>query len=292
MQMFFKFFERFIYFFFDVQYDWEIGFVKQNISDYIFSTKKSKVKWLKMPRNVFWADPFILYRNSQYYVFYEELNKNQGYGTINCMVFDSTIKMLSNDIVIDEGVHFSFPYLIEDGKDIYMLPETSLKNELALYKAIDFPLIWEKQSVLLNLPAMDSIVFREGGYWYLLYSDANRDDGSLFYRKSKDLVISWELIEEVLISKSFHNTRSAGNVIKYKDQLYRPTQKCDNYYGEAVVLNIIDFGNNKLNEEEVKLIHYNNRFVKGFHTISSCKNITFVDRRRYRLFFNNFRKIF
>lgn len=289
MLMFFKFIERLIYFFFDVQYDWEIGFLKMSVEDYVFSSKRKKIKWLKMPRDVFWADPFILYRNSQYYVFYEELNKNKGYGTINCMVFDSSMKMLSNDIVIDEGVHFSFPYLIEEGKDIYMLPETSLKNELALYKAIDFPLIWEKQSVLLNLPAMDSIVFREGGYWHLLYSDANRDDGSLFYRKSKDLVISWEPIEEVLISKSFHNTRSAGNVVKYNDQLYRPTQKCDNYYGESIVINKINL--NELVESEFKVIDNNHYFIKGFHTLSFVKNVIFVDRRRYRLYFNWFKKI-
>ena len=290
--MFFKFFERFIYFFFDVQYDWEIGFVKQNISDYIFSAKKSKVKWLKMPRNVFWADPFVLFKNNKYYVYYEELDKNKGYGTINCMVFDQKMKVLSNDIVIDDGIHFSFPYLIEEGGEIYMLPETSKKNELALYKAIEFPLRWEKESVMLELPAMDSILFKEEGSWHLLYSDANRDDGSLFYRKSNDLNVSWGYQEEFFLRKDLNNTRAAGGIINFKGKRYRPTQKCDIYYGEAVVLNEIDFSNNQLKENEVKLIHYNNRFVRGFHTISSCENVTFVDRRRYRLFFNYFRNLF
>ena len=57
-------------------------------------------------------------------------------------------------------------------------------------------------------------------------------------------------------------------------------------------MNKIDFSNIPLKEEEVKLIHYNNRFVKGFHTLSFAKNITFVDRRRYRLYFNWFKKVF
>ena len=54
--MFFNQLTRLKYLFFNVQNDWEIGF-KETLHNPNLNLEN--IKWVKMPKNVYYADPFI-----------------------------------------------------------------------------------------------------------------------------------------------------------------------------------------------------------------------------------------
>lgn len=52
-----------------------------------------------------------------------------------------------------------------------MLPEGSGSGRLTLYRATQFPLVWEEERVLLPRPLVDASLVEWQGRWYLLASD-------------------------------------------------------------------------------------------------------------------------
>ena len=52
--------------------------------------------------------------------------------------------------VLEEPWHLSYPFLIEWGGDIWMIPESSTNRDIAIYRAVDFPLKWERHAVLVE----------------------------------------------------------------------------------------------------------------------------------------------
>jgi len=291
--MFSKTIERLKYFFFDVENDWEIGFSKVPIEHFL-SNNQPKMNWLKMPRNVFWADPFGMHLEDKYFVFYEEFNKIKDYGTINCLVLNKQFEIIENKVIIDEGVHFSFPYLFQWKGEYYMLPETCQKNEISLYKSSNFPFEWKQEKVLLKIPGMDNVLFHHSGKWWLVYSSANSETESIYYaRSNNDLLGDWEKCEEQIVHGSLYNSRSGGSVFEHKDELFRIMQNCTDSYGQSVVINkIVNLSETDFREEAIKEIKLTSYLNTGFHTISKCGSISLIDRRRERLFIKPIGKMF
>ena len=73
-------------------------------------------------------------------------------------------------MVLEEQFHLSYPYIFEHEDRVYMIPETNEANEIRLYQAVDFPLIWELKQVLMqNVSAVDTSIFAN-----MLLRNANR----------------------------------------------------------------------------------------------------------------------
>ena len=291
--MFSKLIERIKYFFFDVENDWEIGFSKVPI-DYFLAKKQPPMHWFKMPRNVFWADPFGIYKEDKYFVFYEEFNKSKEYGTINCLMLNNQFEIIDNKVVIDEGIHFSFPYVFEFKGEYFMLPETCQKNEISLYKSTHFPFEWKQEKVILNIPGMDNMLFYHSQKWWLIYSSADSEKESIYYvRSNEDLFTDWEKCNEQIVYGSLYNSRSGGSVFEHENELYRIMQNCTDSYGQSVVINkIVNLSETDFREEAIKEIKLTSYLNTGFHTISKCGSISFIDRRRERLFLKPIGKMF
>jgi hypothetical protein len=234
---------------------------------------------------VFRADPFGIEVEDFYYLFYEEYNKITAYGTINCMVLNKQFDILDDKVVIDESIHFSYPYIFRYQGDFYILPETYKKNELAIYKAINFPFDWKREKCLLKEPCMDSVLFFKDNMWWLIYSKFDYNADNYFIRSNKNFIEGWEDCREYEISGSRYNSRCGGSIFENEETLYRVTQNCTDFYGQSVVINKINILSlPEYSETPVREININKGIVAGFHTISSCSQIVFIDRRRRRLF--------
>ncbi|CAH2041889.1 unnamed protein product [Thlaspi arvense] len=67
---------------------------------------------------------------------------------------------------LDEDWHLSYPYVFDYNGQIYMLPEGSAKGELRLYRALNFPLQWTLEKVIMKKPLVDpSLINHNGKYW-------------------------------------------------------------------------------------------------------------------------------
>lgn len=285
--MFSKLKERFTYFFFEVEEDWQIGIAKQSVDEFIETGSNSVISWLPKSRNVFQADPFCIQVNDKYYLFYEEYDKQKKYGYIRCRVYSKALQIIADEVIIDEGIHFSFPLVIPYKGQYYMLPETIAKGRLVMYKAVDDTLLnWEEYKTILNKPCMDSIMFLHNGSWWLFYSKADINGNNVFYiRNAPDMFADWGQCEEVAIQAGSRNARSAGNVVVNKGEVYRLAQNCARIYGESVVVNQINnLSLHNYSETEVGEIKLPPPYNIAFHTISGCGNITLVDGKRRVLY--------
>ena len=276
--MYFKLKERIKYFFCEIKYDWEIGIYNNSIESFITDKEREKnIDWIPLPPNCFYADPFGIIHENKKYIFFEEFNYDQSYGLISYLVLNNDNQVLEKQIIIDEEIHFSFPQIIKYNNHIYIMPETCQKGKLSVYQAEEFPNKWKEKHTLLNLPCVDSVLFEKNRIWYLFYSNATIGN-KCFLRTNDNPFENWESQTEIVINESDYNSRNGGEMLNYKNEIYRVTQNCTSSYGESIVLNKFNFQEN----HEEKFMELK---MKGnFHTLNKLgTDKVLVDRRIEKL---------
>jgi len=141
-----------------------------------------------------------------------------------------------------------------------MMPEGSKKGELRLYRAVQFPLKWELEKVLLSKPLIDSFIIEYNGYHWLFGSDFSafgaKKNGELEIWYSNSPLGPWKPHKQNPVhntDKSF-GARNAGRPFIYKGDLYRTGQDCGETYGRRVRLfKVMVLTTEKFEEIEVPL---------------------------------------
>lgn len=264
--------------------DWEIGIIKNNDFDF-FDFQSNNIKWFSCKNLYFEADPFAIERNGLIYLFYEEFSRKKNYGIICCSVLNNHLKIIEKRIILDDGMHKSFPFIFIVEGELYMMPESVSMNNLNVYKCIDFPFQWRLHKTILNSPCSDAIIFSKDYEWYLLYTLGNseNENKNLYLRKNNNPFNDWELSDEKLIKTDLQSARNAGNLISIENKLIRVSQDCSVRYGNKVVLNeILEINSIRYNEIKFSEIHFNRKGIYGPHTLNRTENFTFLDRQRKR----------
>ena len=123
-----------------------------------------KNKWRKIipDSKVFQADPFIVYKDEKYYVFYEELKFENWHGYLRAAELDvENGKLINDKIILKLEHHLSFPNVFEEDGVFYMTPECADSHRVDLFECTDFPYSWEKKQTLLdNIQAVDSTLLK------------------------------------------------------------------------------------------------------------------------------------
>ena len=257
-----------------------------DISDDL-STNFSIFKKIIPPKDRFWADPFIVYKNEKYYVFFEEFVYSEKIGHISLIKIDKNGNHSKPETVIELPFHLSYPFIFEFQKNYYFIHASLSKNRASvdLFKCTNFPYKWEFYKELIpNTPLVDTTLFYHKNKWWLFACVANNDGTSL----SKNLVLyyndslinnSWISHPQNPIISDISKARPAGNIFNIQDKIIRPSQNCSKYYGYGLCFNEII----KLTETEYeeKLIEsfkpkLNDDFI-GIHTFNRKNNLTIVD---------------
>lgn len=195
------------------------------------------VPWNVLPDPVdhFYADPFPIHWQGRDYLFFEDLDHKTEKGIIAAVAFDEHGRPGPTMPVIEEPWHLSYPFLIERGGELFMIPESSVRREVALYRAVDFPLKWERHAVLVQgVEAADATIVEHGG---LLYLFAVVRDGVGGYSDTlgiwwaEDLLGPWRPHAQNPVLVDDRTARPAGNFVRQGGQLYRPVQDCRRGYG-------------------------------------------------------------
>lgn len=249
------------------------------------STSFFQFKKMLPPRDRFWADPHIIMRNDKYYIFIEELLYSNNKGYIAVIIMDENGEYSKPVKVLEKDYHLSYPYLIEDNGELYMIPETRSNKKIELYKCIDFPLKWELEKTLIdNISAVDAtILIKDNIYW--LFANVVRNDGAssldeLFLFSSDKLVSdNWIAHPQNPIVSDVKSSRPAGNFFTYNNKLYRPSQNGSKRYGYGMKINeVIEFDKNIYKEKIVDDIYPNwDKKLIATHTINSVDNLTVID---------------
>ena len=256
----------------------------------LFSTDFSKFKKIIPPKDRFWADPHVIKKNDRYYIFIEELIYTENKGFISVIEMDNLGNYKDSVKVLETDYHLSFPFIIEDQGEIYMIPESKQNNNIYLYKCVDFPYKWELEIILMeNVKAVDTVViFKNKKYW--LFTNMVENEGSSYYDDlylfSSDTLVSnkWKPHPENPIVSDVKNARMAGKLFVLNDNIYRPSQNCSNHYGYGMQINkVIELNETSYIEETICSINPDwDKNIRSTHSITNVDNLTVIDAQYKR----------
>ena len=123
---------------------------------------------------------------------------------------------------------------------IYMMPESSSKGELRLYRALKFPLQWTLYKVIMKKPLVDAFIINYDGKYWLFGSDHSgfgaSKNGQLEIWYGSSPLGPWKPHKNnpiYNVEKSF-GARNGGRPFFYNGNLYRIGQDCGETYGKGV----------------------------------------------------------
>lgn len=222
------------------------------------------------------ADPFLIYDNSTFYMFFEIYSSITFKGNIGLAESNDGFNWTYKQIVLDESFHLSYPCVFKYNNEYYMIPETAATHSIRLYKAHDFPYNWSFEKTLINgRDFVDSTIFYYNYTWWLFTETIN--DYSLHLYFSDSPLDTWiEHPRSPIISQDANISRPGGNVILYDNRIFRYAQDDYPSYGnqvwafEITELTKEDYHEKRISDKPI-LKGYNNWNELGMHQISICK---------------------
>ena len=271
---------------------WHIGIVKTPIASFLESETQPDVQWLvDLPRTRFFSDPFAIKRGNEIVILFEDFDQLSFRGRISAVRSNDNGCTFSDAMpvkgsVFDASVHKAYPYLLEHEGEVYCVPETWEANEIALYRATDFPLKWERVGPLLEgVGGVDATPFEYEGRWWMFY--ARRENGSnlkLYLASAPRLKGPWSPHPQNPVKTDIGSARPGGTPFVHNGTLYRPAQHSTHTYGGGIIIHKVV----KLTEteyEETQFRHLrptgHGRYSAGFHTLAAAGDMCVVDGKRF-----------
>lgn len=207
---------------------------------------KRDIKRLWQPKPVLYqADSFLFVKDDTLYLFFE-LQHWDDPGAI-AMVKTRNLKSWTEPVVVlRQPFHLSFPFVFEEGGEVYMVPESQESDAIHLFRADNAELTaFAKVRTLLHQERTegthynlnDSHVFVRDGKYYL-FTSYQKD--WMYYQ---ELYVADDLLKGEFrrhpcspICTSNEYGRNGGSLIDFGGQLLRVTQDCHADYGDNVSL--------------------------------------------------------
>lgn len=199
---------------------------------------------IRPPRDRFYADPFAIEEQGRHYIFIEDYRYALRKGLISHMEIDDQGNCSPAVTILEAAYHLSYPFLFRWEGQIYMMPETSAARRVEVYRAVEFPLRWERHAVIMdNVVGYDPTLLEHDGRFWLFISGVLKHGG-----ENNDLSVfwadhpfgRWHAHPENPVVSDVRRARPAGAIFQTKGELYRPGQDCSVIYGRAVTLNRIE----------------------------------------------------
>ena len=262
--------------------EWNVGIMPEPIDGTLRAGGKRSIQWLPARRGAWAADPFGIERDGELHVLFEDFSRQVNRGVISHVAIGADGAVSDPEVVLDVGVHASYPFLIEREGTVFMLPETSAAGELVLYEAVEFPRRWRRVKTLLpGVPAVDASVVEHEGCWWMFAGILGRGQNhTLFVWHAPDLMGPWTGHAANPVKTDARSTRSGGTPFVVEGRLFRPSQDCSRRYGGRVVLNRVDIITPTIfTERPVKALvpRRGSPYPHGLHTISAAGGRTLID---------------
>lgn len=274
---------------------WQVGIVPAPITTLTdpaaLAALRGRITWLPDPGPWrYLADPFALRRGNETHVFVEAFDYRTKHAVIELHEFDVGLVWRGKNTALSQPFHLSYPFLIEDGGEVFMIPESHARGEIALYRARKFPGGWVRETPLLrNLPGAEASVIRHGGRWWMFFTIVGpkaRDQRELHVAYAEKLTGAWTLYHQNPVIKDRAGARPGGTpFIGAGGKLILPVQDCSRTYGGAV--RFVQFTRLLPDGIETEylpgaltgdLVSSSHR--DGLHTLSACGAITLIDSKR------------
>lgn len=293
---------------------WIIGIFRGDIKDLIRSkTFNPDIKWLPIrSSDTFYADPFIVNtENGHIKILLEDFSFEKFYGKIALTTLNTDLKQIDHKILLDTQQHISYPFIFTENNRTYVMPEAGRSGKLSCYEYDPLKESLKFVQNIIDQPLYDSSILKHGNKYWIFGTLSEVDI-------VKDIITDYKLCvfssDKLLgpyvphignpVKSGLNGARQAGNFIEVDGVLYRPTQNCENQYGESITINkITELNEFNVVEEPYMTIRIDrrNRHNYGMHTIHTINakdDIIIVDGERWtfspfiqmRTYFRNMRR--
>lgn len=266
---------------------WTIAFRRKNRDECLLDNLKKDFKLIPNTWRYWCADPHLFEYEGHTYIFAELYDRVLRRGVIGCCEIVEE-KVTPWKVVLKMPYHLSYPHLIQNELGIYMIPESYVAKEIAVFQAKEFPYKWEKLAVLKdNFVAVDSTLLMNNAQDMMLTLEF---DGNNEYFKRFFFDEQKNIISEELLAENDMNKRPAGNLFEWSEKLIRPAQDCSAGYGSA--LNFYEVTNleyNAYREELIKKIKPSDiktnckDIPQGIHTYNQNEQYEVIDLKHYEI---------
>jgi len=247
------------------------GFVPQGFRD------------VSSPAGSQFADPMVVKDNGRNWLFVEELPDGTSKGRLSVLELGADGGIGKPVPILEQPYHLSYPFVFRDGREFFMIPETSANHDIQLYRTTRFPFEWKLEKVLCsNVRAVDTTPVLLDGIWYF-FTTSSRLGNETFLFWSHSLDGEWHYHPRNPICSDVRRARGAGPLFRHHGALIRPGQDCSILYGYAIALNrVLRISPTDYAEELVEMIYP--KWRKGLlatHTLSSNDAFEVIDGLRY-----------
>ncbi len=261
--------------------EWNVGFVEGGPRA-VLSGEPLRVRWLPQPAPLtFLADPFLVERDGLRVLFVEEFSYERNRGVIDALVLDELGAVTRRVRALDLATHLSYPYPVEVDGELYLMPENCAAREVALYRCVRFPDLWERETVVLPFDAVDTTMFAHEGRWWAFctrYSHGSTLALHAFHAASPRGPWEPHALNPIVVDVAC--ARPGGTPFVVDGVLYRPGQDCTHAYGAGVVIARVDeLTPTAYRETVVRRLDGREfgRYADGVHTVSVCGETVAVD---------------
>lgn len=185
------------------------------------------------------ADPFLWEAGGRQYLLFEEVAVGQARGRLACCELSRDGSCSEMKIILERPYHLSYPCVVPQHGELFLLPETAEANRVDLYRFSRFP--WEVELVaspVSGAALVDTTPVFVEGQWYFFTTTIEPFVETLLF-SSPRLEGPWNLHPVNPVSSSVRSCRSAGQLFWKDGRLFRPTQDCSVQYGYAISVNEI-----------------------------------------------------
>lgn len=257
---------------------WTIGFVEETIDD-VISGKPYHVQWLKVPTDCWYADPFVLKVTDEIIeLLVEEWSYEEGKGSITKLKIDKAAnKIIDRKNILRLDTHLSFPAVYQTDDGVFICPENSKSKSLNVYKYDE-----QRESVtfykcISKLPLDDAVMTDLLGERLLFATHGVNANGNVLdvyiWNPENDI---FDKYSSVLFNENI--ARMAGHFFSHNGQIFRPAQVCNNSYGQAVSLQVVEKKDGIITMKEIRrLISTHKHLSNGMHTFNYSQGVIVVD---------------
>lgn len=231
----------------------------------------------------YWGDPFVVDREGKQFVFVEEKIYSTGRAHIACLELSAEGRLLSHRRVLEREYHLSYPFIIERGDEMLMIPESAANRTVDLYRCVRFPDQWQLARTLLNdIYAVDATLLEHGGRTWLFANVKDEGRSSLnalhLFWADDPLAAEWHPHPRNPVVRDIASARPAGRIFLEDGALIRPSQDSSRRYGGALRFNrITTLDEMDYREEFVARFEPPGGRIRATHTFNRVGDIVVID---------------
>lgn len=274
---------------------WQVGIVPAPITAFLqpelLDLGRVQVTWLPNPGPWrYLADPFGIRRGDTTHVFVEAFDYRTKHAVIEHHEYGPDLDWRGQSVALTRPFHLSYPYLVEDEGEVFMIPESHQANEIALYRAHQFPRQWVRETALLpDVPGAEASVIKHENLWWMFYTlvgPKSRGQRELHVAYANKLTGPWRRHPQNPIIDDFRGARPGGTPFSLADgSLVLPVQDCSQTYGGALrFLRLTALDPEQISFERLppRLTGdlFDETYSEGCHTLSKCGELTLIDTKR------------